>query len=113
LEVYSVSDLPYATGLLTFLRGTVKGFSLSRNLWQKAFLAIHVMSAQGRCAIRSSAADCSVTAAILQHLKVGKNCCRELQRLHQRFCSPLQLELSCCLASKMLLNSCNLAVQLF
>lgn len=51
--------------------------------------------------------------SIWKSANVLQNCWRELQRLHQRFCSTLQLELSCCLASKMLLNSCNLAVQLF
>ena len=38
---------------------------------------------------------------------------KEPSKAAQRFCIPLQLEWSCCLASKRLLNSCNLAVQLF
>ena len=60
--------------------------------------------------------NCSVTAATSQHFKVG-NCAAKLlpraSKAAQRFCIPLQLELSCYLASKMPLNSCNLAVQLF
>ena len=60
--------------------------------------------------------NCSVIAATSQHLKVG-NCTGKLlpraSKAAQHFCIPLQLELSCCLASKMLLKSCNLAVQLF
>ena len=60
--------------------------------------------------------NCSVTAATSQHFKVG-NCAAKLlpraSKAAQRFCIPLQLELSCYLASKMLLNSCNLAVQQF
>ena len=55
-------------------------------------------------------------AATLQLLKVG-NCAAKLlpraSEAAQHFCIPLQLELSCCLASKMLLNSFNLAVPLF
>ena len=80
----------------------------------KAFLAIHVIS---RTLLSDRAQlNCSVTAATSQLLKVG-NCAAKLlpraSKAAQRFCIPLQLELSCCLASKMLLNSCNLAVQLF
>ena len=59
--------------------------------------------------------NCSVTAATSQHFKVG-NCAAKLlpraSKAAQRFCIPLQLELSCYLASTMLLNSCNLAVQM-
>ena len=60
--------------------------------------------------------NCSVTAATSQHFKVANCAAKQLPRASkaaQRFCIPLQVELSCYLASKMLLNSCNLAVQLF
>ena len=64
------------------------------------------MRAQERCAIRSTELNCRVTAAPSQHLKVG-NCTAKLlpraSKAAQPFCIPLQLELSCCLASKMLL----------
>ena len=77
----------------------------------KAFLAIHVISRTLCYQIERS-----WIVALLQLLKVG-NCAAKLlpraSKAAQRFCIPLQLELSCCLASKMLLNSCNLAVQLF
>ena len=59
--------------------------------------------------------NCSVTAATSQHLKVN-NCAAELllraSKAAQCFCILLQLVLSCWLASKMPLNSCDLAVQL-
>ena len=53
-----MSDLPCAQAYSHFLEIQSK-FSRyeSHNLWQKAFLAIHVMSAQERRAIRSSAAE--------------------------------------------------------
>ena len=53
-----MSDLPCVQAYSHFLEVQSK-FSRyeSRNLWQKAFLAIHVMSAQERRAIRSSAAE--------------------------------------------------------
>ena len=58
LKVYSISDFRFAQAYSHFLEVQSK-FSRyeSRNLWQKAFLAIHVMSAQERRAIRSSAAE--------------------------------------------------------
>ena len=47
MEVYSISDLLYAQAYSHFLEVQSK-FSRyeSRNLWQKAFLLIHVISAQ-------------------------------------------------------------------
>ena len=62
LEAYyqfgSCDHLPCAQAYSHFLEVQSK-FSRyeSRNLWQKAFLAVHVMSAQERCAIRSSVAE--------------------------------------------------------
>ena len=51
---------------------------------------------------------CSLAAATSQHLKVG-NCAAKLlprvSKAAQRFCIPLQLELSCCLASKVLVTA--------
>ena len=60
--------------------------------------------------------NCSFPAATLQHLKVSNGAAKLLPRASnaaQPFCIPLQLELSCCLASKVLLSSCNWAVKLF
>ena len=115
LEVYSISNLPCPQAYSHFLEVQSK-FSRykSRNLWQgfsgdSCYLKNVVLSDRAQL-------NCSVTAATSQLLKVG-NCAAKLlpraSKAAQRFCIPLQLELSCCLASKTLLNSCNLAVQLF
>ena len=72
MEVYSVSDLPCAQAYSHFLEVQSK-FSRyeSRNLRQKAFLAIRVVLSD------RAQLNCSVTAAISQHLKVG-NCAAKL-----------------------------------
>ena len=115
MKVYSTSDLPCAQAYSHFLEVQSK-FSRykSRNLWQgfsgdSCYLKNVVLSDRAQL-------NCSVTAATSQLLKVGNCAAKPLPRASkaaQRFCIPLQLELSCCFASKMLLNSCNLAVQLF
>ena len=118
LEVYSISNLPSLNSPQAhshFLDVQSK-FSRykSRNLWQgfsgdSCYLKNVVLSDRAQL-------NCSVTAATSQLLKVGNCTAKPLPRASkaaQHFCIPLQLELSCCLASKMLLNSCNLAVQLF
>ena len=112
MEVYSISDLPCTQAYSHFLEVQSK-FSCykSRNLWQgfsgdSCYLKNVVLSDRAQL-------NCSVTAATSQLLKVGNSAAKPLPRASeaaQRFCIPLQLELSC---SKMLLNSFNLAVQLF
>ena len=113
MKVYSISDLRCAQAYSHFLEVQSK-FSRykSRNLWQgfsgdSCYLKNVVLSDRAQL-------NCSVTAATSQLLKVGNCAAKPLPRASkaaQPFCIPLQLELSCCLVSKTLLNSCNLAVQ--
>ena len=56
---------------------------------------------------------CSFRMGQQLRCKTAAESFKEPLKAAQRFCIPLQLEWSCCLASKRLLNSCNLAVQLF
>ena len=85
----------------------------SRNLWQGFIWGFMLLALKK---VRLTVAELQHYCSYLQHLKVG-NCTAKLlpraSKAAQHFCIPLQLELSCCLASKMLLKSCNLAVQLF
>ena len=115
MKVYSISDLPCAQAYSHFLEVQSK-FSRykSRNLSQgfsgdSCYLKNIVLSDWAQL-------NCSVTAVTSQLLKDGNCAAKPLPRASkgaQCFCIPLQLELSCHLASKTLLNSCNLVVQLF
>ena len=85
----------------------------------RLFPAIHVIGAQEGQIDRSwivALQYCSYFAAFESRqlrCKTAAESFKEPSKAAQRFCIPLQLEWSCCLASKRLLNSCNLAVQLF
>ena len=118
LEVYSISNLPCAQAYSHFLEVQSK-FShyKSRNLCQ-GFVWRFMLLALKK--VRSTAAElqryCSYFAAFESRqlrCKTAAESFKEPSKAAQRFCIPLQLEWSCCLASKRLLNSCNLAVQLF
>ena len=117
LEVYSISNLSCAQAYSHFLEVQSK-FSRykSHNLWEGFSGDSCYWRSRTLCYQIDRSWHCSFTAATSRPLKVS-NCAAKLlpraSKAAQRFCSPLQLEWSCCLASKMLLNSCNLAVQLF
>ena len=78
----------------------------SRSVLQSGFEKTkNVVTGNGLPLVSTKKTTAATTAASSQHLKVG-NCAAKLlpraSKAAQRFCIPLQLELSSCSASKML-----------
>ena len=118
--IYSISDLPCAQAYSHFLRGTVNAkFSRykSSNLWQGFSGDSCYWHSRKLWPIRSTAADFVALLQLLRCLSKSRQLRCKTAAESFKGCTALLhptatwILLSCCLASKMLLNSCNLAVQ--